>query len=375
MNTSISVKEVTSKDDLLNFVRFPQRLYKGNNYYIPNLVSGELKTLSPDKNPAFEFCKAKYWLAMQNGQVVGRVAGIINKRYNDSHQKKYVRFGWLDFIKEEKVAKLLMQAVEEWAKDEYMEYIHGPLGFTSFDASGILIEGFDEMPTAFAHYNYEYYSDLLECAGYKKDIDWVEYQVKVPENVPEKVTLVTELIKKRYGLRSAELKKSRDLLKYSKGIFQLVNSEYRSIYAFSELTEKQIQVLVKDFITILQPEYVSIILDNNDTVIAFGITMPSLARALQKARGRLWLFALFKIFKIYNKTTTVDALLIAVKKEYQRKGITGLIFNDIIPILIQRGFINFESTKELEENIKVNNLWHNYEHRLHKRTRCYIKKL
>jgi GNAT superfamily N-acetyltransferase len=155
----------------------------------------------------------------------------------------------------------------------------------------------------------------------------------------------------------------------------LVNSEYRSIYAFSELSEKQIQVLVKDFVTILQPEYVSIILDSNDTVIAFGITMPSLAKVLQKARGRLWLFALFKIFKIYNKTTTIDALLIAVRKEYQSKGITGLIFNDIIPILIQRGFVNFESTKELEENIKVNNLWHNYEHRLHKRTRCYIKKL
>jgi len=375
MKASITIKEIASQSDLKQFVRFPDKLYGDNNYYIPTLKSGELKTLSPDKNPAFEFCKAKYWLAMEDGQVVGRVAGIINKRYNESHQKKYVRFGWLDFIKEENVVKLLMQAVEDWAREENMEYIHGPLGFTSFDASGILVKGFDEMPTAFAHYNYKYYAELLEKAGYKKDIDWVEYQVKVPESVPEKVAQVAELIKKRYGLRSAVLKKSRDMLKYSEGIFQLLNSEYRSIYAFSELSEKQVQALAKDFVTILQPDYVSIILDSNDTVIAFGITMPSLAKTLRKAKGRFWLFVLFKIFKIYNDTTTVDALLIAVKKEYQSKGITGLIFNDIIPELIKRGFVNFESTKEMEENVKVSNLWHTYEHRQHKRTRCYIKKL
>jgi GNAT superfamily N-acetyltransferase len=375
MNTSISIKEVSSKADLIKFISFPKTLYKDNNYYIPTLKTGELKTLSPDKNPAFEFCKAKYWLAMEDGQVVGRVAGIINKRYNASHQKKYVRFGWLDFIQEENVVKLLMQTVEDWARQENMEYIHGPLGFTSFDASGILIKGFDEMPTAFAHYNYVYYAELLEKAGYKKDIDWVEYQVKVPQSVPEKVIQVAELIKKRYGLRSAVLKKSRDMLKYSEGIFQLLNSEYRSIYAFSELSEKQVQVLAKDFVTILEPAYISIILDSNDTVIAFGITMPSLAKALRNAKGRLWLFVLFKVFKIYNDTTTVDALLIAVKKEYQSKGITGLIFNDIIPRLIEKGFVNFESTKEMEGNVKVNNLWHTYEHRQHKRTRCYIKKL
>lgn len=375
MNASLIIEEVSSRADLIKFVRFPDTLFGDSKYYIPNLRSSELNTLSSDKNPAFEFCRAKYWLAMKNGQVVGRVAGIINTKYNEAHQIKYVRFGWLDFINDLDVLRLLMQTVEDWARKEHMDCIHGPMGFTSFDASGILVEGFDEMPTAFAHYNYEYYSELLEKAGYVKDIDWVEYNVKVPDSVPEKVTQVVELIKKRYGLRSAVIKRNTDLLKYREGIFNLVNSEYKSIYGFSELSEKQVNALARQFVDILQPEYISIILDSSDQVIAFGITMPSLAKTLQKAKGRLWLFVLFKILKIYNKTTTVDALLIAVKKEYQQKGVTGLIFNDIIPKLIKKGFINFESTKEMEANVSVNNLWHNYEHRQHKRTRCYIKKL
>lgn len=375
MTVDITIKEVISKKDLREFVRFPNLLYKNHKYYIPTLEIIELGNLSADKNPAFEFCRAKYWMALRNGRAVGRIAGIINEKYNLSRQIKYARFGWIDFIEDEKVAKMLMSTVEDWARNEGMEYIHGPLGFSSFDASGILVQGFDETPTAFAHYNHQYYAGLIEKAGYSKDNDWVEYVVKVPDSVPEKVTQVSEMIKKRYGLRSAEIKKSKDLLKYSAGIFQLLNSEYENIYAFTELSEKQITKLSHDFLNILKPEYISIILNSSDSIIAFGITMPSLSRILQKSRGSLLRFAFFRIFKLYSKTTTVDALLIAVKKEYQSKGITGIIFNDIIPDLIRDGFVNFESTKEMEANTKVNNLWHTYEHRQHKRTRCYIKKL
>ena len=375
MNTNITIKEVTSKADLVKFIRFPHMLYKNNSYYIPTLSSDEFKTLTPGENPAFDFCEAKYWLAMNNGEVVGRIAGIINEKYNESRNIKYARFGWIDFINDGHVLNKLMQTVEDWARDKNMEYLHGPLGFSSFDASGILVKGFDEMPTAFAHYNFDYYAGLLEKSGYAKDIDWVEYQVKVPESVPEKVTQVSTLIKKRYGLRKAEIKKNKDMLKYADGIFNLLNSEYKSIYAFSELSQKQVRNLTKQFIILLQPEYLSIILDSNDEVIAFGITMPSLSKMLRKAGGKLWLFVIFKILGLYSRTNTVDALLIAVKKEYQSKGITGLIFSDIIPTLIKEGIVYFESTKELEGNIRVNNLWHTYESRQHKRTRCYIKKL
>ncbi len=375
MKTSVTIKEINSKSDLKKFIRFPEKLYADNSNYVPVLRTEELKTLSPDKNPAHEFCISKYWLAYQNEKIVGRVAGIIHHRYNENRNIKYARFGWLDFINDLEVLKALMDTVESWAKMEGMEHVHGPLGFSSFDGSGILIKGFDETPTAFSHYNYQYYPELLEKAGYVKDIDWVEYNVKVPEHVPEKVLLGAKLIKERYGLHSAEFKSRKDILKHATGIFQLLNSVYRGIYAFSQLSEKQIDCLKKQFITILDPAYVSVILDGSDNVIAFGITMPSLSRSLQKSKGSLIRFALFRILNIYQKTRTVDTLLIAVKKEYQNKGLTGIIFSDIIPVLIQNNIESIESTKEMEDNRSVNNLWHSYEHRQHKRTRCYIKKL
>jgi len=375
MKTGITIREINSKSDLRKFIRFPEKLYAGNNNYVPVLRSEEFKTLSSDKNPAHELCISKYWMAYQDGEIVGRVAGIIHSKYNENRSIKYARFGWLDFIDDFEVLNALMQTVESWAKKEEMEYVHGPLGFSSFDGSGILIKGFKETPTAFSHYNFPYYPELLEKAGYHKDIDWVEYNVKVPEQVPEKVILGAKLIKKRYGLHSAELKNRKDILKYATGIFELLNSVYRGIYAFSQLSEKQIDCLKKQFISILDPAYVSIILDSNDKVIAFGITMPSLSRSLQKSKGSLLLFALFRILNIYQKTKTVDTLLIAVQKEYQNKGLTGIIFSDIIPVLIKNGIDSIESTKEMEDNRSVNNLWHSYEHKQHKRTRCYIKKL
>lgn len=375
MTASVTIKEINSKSELIKFIRFPEKLYAGNKNYVPVLRSEEFKTLSPDKNPAHEFCISKYWLAFQNGEIVGRVAGIIHKKYNENRNIKYARFGWLDFINDFEVLDALLQTVETWAKTEKMEYLHGPLGFSSFDGSGILIQGFDETPTAFSHYNHAYYAELLERAGYTKDIDWVEYNVKVPERVPDKVLQGAELIKKRYGLHSAELKSRKDILKYANGIFTLLNSVYKGIYAFSQLTDKQIDCLKEQFISILDPAYVSIILDNNEKVIAFGITMPSLSRSLQKSKGSLLVFALFRILNVYQKTRTVDTLLIAVQKEYQNKGLTGIIFSDIIPVLIKNNIDSIESTKEMEDNRSVNNLWHSYEHRQHKRTRCYIKKL
>lgn len=375
MKASVTIKEINSKSDLRKFIRFPEELYAGNSNYVPVLRTEELKTLSADKNPAHEFCISKYWLAYQNGKIVGRVAGIIHNRYNKNRDIKYARFGWLDFINDLEVLKALLNTVESWAQKEGMEHIHGPLGFSSFDGSGILVKGFDETPTAFSHYNHQYYPELLEKAGYEKDIDWVEYNVKVPEKVPEKVLLGAKLIKKRYDLHSAELKSRKDILEYADGIFELLNSVYRGIYAFSQLSEKQIDCLKKQFITILDPAYVSVILDSSDRVIAFGITMPSLSRSLQKSKGNILLFALFRILNIYQKTTTVDTLLIAVKKEFQNKGLTGIIFSDIIPVLIKNDIDSIESTKEMEDNRSVNNLWHSYEHRQHKRTRCYVKKL
>jgi len=372
---SLIIKEISTKKEIKEFIKFPDRLYSGNKFYIPAIHSKELQTLSFDNNPAFEFCRAKYWLAIKDKTIVGRIAGIINDKYNEKHNIKYARFGWLDFTEDKEVLKLLLETVEKWAINENMEKIHGPLGFSSFDSSGILTEGFDEMPTSFAHYNFPYYPKLIEQLGYKKDVDWVEYNVKVPESVPEKFIKGAELVKKRYKLSSTKLKKKKDILKYSDDLFRLLNDEYKDIYAFSELTKRQIEQLKKQFVSILRPEYVSIILNTTSEVIAFGITIPSLAKAQQKAKGKLCPFGFIHVMRALRKNDTIDSLLIAVQKDYQNKGVNGIIFNDIMRAYIKNGITNLESTRELENNLKVNNLWNKFEYRQHKRTRCYIKEL
>ena len=375
MGSSLHIKEIFTKKEIQRFIRFPDKLYSGNRYYVPGIKRVELQTLSIENNPAFEFCRARYWLAIREGTIVGRIAGIINEKYNEEYRIKYARFGWLDFVNDFEVLLSLLNAVENWAKREHMDYIHGPLGFTSFDSSGILIEGFYEMPTSFAHYNFPYYSDLLEQAGYEKEVDWVEYNVIVPATIPERFESGSELVKKRYGLKSAELHNKKDLLKYSDELFRLLNLEYKNIYSFSELTDKQGQLYKKQFISILRPEFISIVLDSEDRVVAFGITIPSLTKAQQKIKGKLFPFGFVKILYALRVNDTVDTLLIAVKKDYQNKGVNGIIFKDIINSLIRNGISNIESNRELENNIKINNLWNKFEHRQHKRTRCYKKKL
>jgi hypothetical protein len=369
------IKEISTKQELKEFIQFPDRLYSGNQFYVPAIHENELQTLSFDKNPAFEFCRAKYWIAYEDGVVVGRIAGIINDRYNEKHNGKYARFGWLDFVDDKRVLILLFQAVEKWALSQKMEYIHGPLGFTSFNSSGTLIEGFDEMPTSFAHYNFPYYPKLIEELGFQKDVDWVEYNVKVPTSLPEKFLTGAELVKQRYNLHSAVLKKKKDILKYTDDIFRLLNAEYKNLYSFTELSTKQIEALKKQFASILMPEYVSIILNTTNEVVAFGITIPSLSKAQQKAKGRLFPFGFLQIKRALQTNDTADLLLIAVRKDFQHKGVNGIIFSEIISAFIKNGITNIETTRNLENNLNIKNLWHKFEYRQHKRSRCYIKQL
>lgn len=371
----LKIKEVSSKKELKDFIKFPDKLYSGSKYYTPNLHIAEINTFSHEKNPAFEFCKAKYWLVYRNEKVVGRVAGVINYKYNKKHKIKYARFGWLDFIEDKEVLELLLNRVEKWATECNMEYLHGPLGFTSFDASGVLVEGFDEMPATFAHYNYSYYPDLIEKYGYEKDVDWIEYNLKVPENVPEKVSKGAELISKRYKLHAVKSKNIKDLLRYFDELFELLNVTYKDLYGFTEITSKQAVNLKKQFLSFLNPEYISLVLNEKDELIGFGISMPSLSKALIKSKGKLFPFGYLRIMHALRKNDTVDLLLIAIKPEYQNKGLIAIIFNKIMQTVIKNNITNVETTRELEDNKKVQHLWNDYESRQHKRTRCYIKKL
>jgi hypothetical protein len=372
----ITIKEITSKNDLKKFIKFPNKLYKKNNFYVPPLISAELETLSKDKNPAFDFCEAKYWLAYnESNTIVGRIAGIINHKYNKKVGKQLVRFGWLDFIEDIDVLKALIQEVVKFANEKGAAGIHGPLGFSEFDASGILIEGFDEIPTAYGKYNYPYYSQMIEQLGFEKEVDWVEFRVTVPDKIPVRYSQIARSIADRYKLQSVKLKSKKEVLNYADQIFQLLNKEYESIHGFSGLTPNQIDALKKQFIPLLRLKFVSIILNAENNVIGFGICLPSLSKALQKCRGRLFPFGFLHIQKALRVNDTIDTLLIAIHSDYRNKGVNALIFNHIGSAIVSEGIKYIETTRELEHNLSAQNLWDKLENRQHKRSRCYFKKI
>jgi GNAT superfamily N-acetyltransferase len=369
------LKEVISTEDLMAFIRFPDRLYRDVTHYVPALHRGQRDTLSKEKNPAFEHCEARYWLALKDGRVAGRIAGIVNHRYNEERGTRLVRFGWLDFEEDPAVLRLLLQAVEDWGREKGMDGVHGPLGFTSFDPSGVLVEGFDEWPTSFGRYNFPYYDALLKEAGYRKDVDWVEYIIRVPSVMPEKVIQAARLIGQRYRVRQADIRSRKDALKYAGQIFELLNQVYAGLYAFSTLTPRQVDGLIREFITMIHHDYVSVVLNERDEVVAFGLVMPSLVRALKRSRGKLFPLGWLRILRALRYNDKVDMLLIGVRPDYQGKGVHSLVFDKIGRTYYKRGIRTIETTRELELNTRVNQLWAGYEPRQHKRARCYVRAL
>lgn len=372
---NLVLKEVATAEDLSRFIGFPDELYKGCRYYVPMIHRHQRNTLSRDKNPAFSYCDARYWLVLRGEAVVGRVAGIINRRYNEERHARYVRFGWLDFVEEEDVLGMLLHAVESWGIGEGMKEIHGPLGFISFDPSGILVDGFDELPTSWGRYNYPYYGPMLEKFGYRKDVDWVEMEIRVPEQKPEREVKVARLVKKRYALRQATLRSGKDILHYAGKLFHLINSSYQGLYAFSSIPWEQAEALAGEFVHLIDPDCVSVVLNEQDDVVAFGLVMPSLSEAMQKAKGRLFPFGFLHIWRALRSNDTVDMLLLGVDPAYQNRGAHALVFEKITHTLYRRRIRFVETTRELEQNWRIQQLWANYEKRQHKRARCYVRRL
>lgn len=371
----IVLKEVLTKRDLKRFIKFPFNLYKDNKCWIPPLISDELKTLDRKLNPAFEHCDARYWIVEDNGKILGRIAGIINHKYNKKFNVKYLRFGWLDFIDNEQVVDMLFKAVESWAIEKGLNTIHGPLGFTDMDGEGLLIEGFNEVSTFGSIYNYNYYPKHLTRLKFEKDADWVEYLITLDDKIPEKISQLADIVMKREKLSLLEVKKPKDVLPYARQVFNLINETYKNLYGFVELTDKQIEMYIKSYFGFIKPGFVPIILDQNKKVIAFGITMPSLSNAMKKAKGRLFPFGFLHILKALKKNDTVDLYLTAVKSEYQNKGVNAIIINETNKIFLKNKIYRVETNRELETNDKIQNQWRYYNSRLHKRRRCYIKKL
>jgi hypothetical protein len=368
------IKEVTTKKDLRAFVHFPNRLYKSNPYYVPQIESMDCDTLTPEKNHAFEVCEAKYWLAYnEKGEVVGRVAGIINRRYNEKTGEKICRFGWIDFIDDRDVSKALMDTVECYAKEKGMDTLNGPMGFLEFDPAGILVEGFDKLPTAYGKYNAPYYEQHLLDLGYVKDADYVEYLIKVPEVIPDRYERMAQLVSVKNSLHQAVFHNRAELEPFLDGVFRCLNSAYSELHGFSELSSGQCEDLKKQFVTNINVDYVSIVLDSDEQVVGFGVALPSIAKAMQKAKGSLFPFGWMHILKALKQNDTIDLLLIAIEEKYKNKGVNAMIFDKFAKGITKNGIKFIESTRELEDNTSVQNLWRYLEHDLTKRARTYVK--
>ena len=378
--SSVQIKRVETKKDLKDFIEFHYDLYEGDQYDAPNLYSDELNTLSRDKNAAFDFCEAEYFLALKEGKVVGRVAAIINNKANEKWEKKDVRFGWIDFIDDIEVSNALLKAVEDYGKEKGMTSIVGPLGFTDMDPEGMLTWGFDQLGTMATIYNYDYYPKHMEkLGGWEKDNDYVEYRLDVPETAPEKYTKIAEMVEKRYNLHARKLTK-KEIFEggYGKKLFDLINVTYSHLYGFSELTDRQIDQYVKMYFPLADLDLITVIEDGNkdNQLVGLAITIPSLTRALQKCRrGRLFPFGWWHLLRAikFHKTEVVDLLLIGVLPEYRSKGANALVFADLIPRYVKYGFKWGETHVEMETNESVQSQWGPLDPTMHKKRRCYRK--
>lgn len=335
----------------------------------------DMATFSPKKNRAFEVCEGKYWLAYKDGRLVGRIAGIINHKYNRKVGQNICRFGWIDFTNDPEVVHALLDAVESYAMANGMNLVEGPVGFLEFDVAGVLVDGFDQYPTAYGKYNAPYYEPLILAEGYKKETDYVEFRVTVPENI-DRYEKLGKLIGERLGLHEATFKNKKALVrKYADGIFGVLNHAYSSLHGFSELSQAQCEDLKKQFLPQLILDYVSVIVDKDDKVVAFGITLPSLSKALIKAKGHLFPFGWYHILHALKHNDTIDALLVAISDEYKDKGVNAMLIAKMGIGYHKHGIKYLESTRELESNMAVQNMWGHFERKLHKRARVYIKKI
>lgn len=372
---SVEIKKVTTKSELKRFIRFNYEFYKDNPYSVPDLYDDMLNTFSPKKNAAFEFCEADYFLALRDGKIVGRVAAIINRRANEKWNRKTVRFGWIDFIDDMEVSTALIDTVKQWGKERGMTEIEGPLGFTDMDAEGMLVEGFDQLSTMATIYNYPYYPQHMERLGLSKSADWVEMKIYVPDAIPEKHRRISDIIAKRYNLHIRKLKSKKEVRQsgVAHDIFRLINDAYTPLFGYSRMTERQIDQYVNMYVPVLDLRMVSIVENEQNEIVAVGISMASLSRALQKAKGRLLPFGWYHLLKalMWKRPKVLDLLLVAVRPDYQGKGVNALLFTDLIPVYKELGFEYAESNPELEMNEKVQNQWQYFKTEQHKRRRCF----
>lgn len=374
----VTIKTVETRKELREFIKFPLRLYKGSPYYVPNIYMDEFTTLDPEKNPMGKYSKSKKFLAYKDGKLAGRVIAIINEIANRDWDHKEVRFGWIDFIDDKEVSKALIDAVAEFGRENGMTQITGPLGFTDFDNEGCVVEGFDSISSFALKFNYPYYGSHFEALGMEKVNDWLEYRIFVPDAVPEKVTRAAKMISERYGLHIRKVTKKEALKgNYGQKVFDLINRTYSSLFDFTVLPPEVIDSYIKTYLGLLDLKFVTLVEDSEGKLVGVALTMPSIAHAVQKSRGYLFPFGWWRLLKsmYFKYEEALELLLIAVEPEYQNRGVHAILFNEIIPNLIEGGFKYGESNGEMESNTKVQNIWNLYEKQFMRRRRVYSKQI
>jgi GNAT superfamily N-acetyltransferase len=368
------IQEVTKKSDIKNFVDFQFQLYNGNKYWVPPVKIDEQKILMPEHNPMFDFCDAKFWLAKRGKKIVGRIGAIINHKHNQKTGEKAGRFSRLEFIDDHQVCKMLLETAENWILDQGMDIIYGPLGFSNLDHQGMLIEGFDHLPSVASEYHQPYYKEHIEKLGYTKEIDWIEFRLTIGD-IPEKALKLNELIKQRYGLRVLHFKKSGQLKPYAPQVFEVLNKAFSELFSVVEMNEKMVDYYTNRYFSLLNPHFVKAVLNKEDQMVGFIIGLPSLSEAMQKANGKLFPFGFFHIMKALKKPKVMDLLLTGIDPKMQGQGVSALLITELQKVMLDYGVQYTETTGIFETNQKAIQHWKNYEHIQHKRKRCFRKKL
>ncbi len=369
----ITLKEMKSKSEMRQFVKFPFSLYKGSKYWIPPIINDEITSFDKKENPVFDHAEARFFVAIRDKKIVGRIAAIINWTEVNQQKLKKMRFGWFDFIDDKEVSKTLLNKVIAIGKEKQLEFIEGPVGFSNLDKTGVLIEGFDVLGTMITWYNHPYYKDHLEQLGYKKEKEWIESSFLVKDIKAENFTRMSNLIQKRYKLKSLTFTKTKDVLPYIDAMFALFNESYKKLSSFVPISETQVAYMKKKFIKYIHPEFIKFVADENDNLVAFAITMPSFSKALQKANGKLFPMGLFYLLQAQKNATDVVFYLIGIHPKYHNKGVNVIIFDEYYKTYNKLGITRCIRTPELEDNKAIQALWRNFNPKITKRRRTYKK--
>lgn len=370
---AVEIRLCTSEKDFKDFVQLPFDIYRENDFWVPPIKKDELKALQPDTNPAFEICEAQFWIAIRDNRVAGRVGAINNKAYNEKTGQNLCRVTRIEFYDDKEVSAALMATVEQWAKDRGLDGVHGPLGFTNLDHQAILIEGFDHLPSIASEYHLPYYQEHFDALGYGKEMDWVEFRLKLEKEIPEKALKLNDMIQRRYNLKVISFATEDELRVYAKKIFSLLNSSFSDLFSFVPLTQKMADFYIEKYVTILNPKFVKVIEDKDDSVIGFIISLPSLSRALQAANGKLFPTGWYHIMRAMKHPKVVDLMLTGIHPDWQAQGVSAILITELQKVMQEYGVEYVETTGMIETNEKAINHWKNYDHIQHKRKRCYIK--